>query len=46
MNVGIGYSENKEAWSAGRHVAETAMRSAGIERADLVHYFCRMPAFC
>jgi hypothetical protein len=39
MKAGVGYSDRKDAFAAGREVAENAMRSHGIERADLVIAF-------
>lgn len=41
MKVGTGYSNKKDAFAAGREVAENAMRSHGIERADMVIAFRR-----
>jgi hypothetical protein len=41
MKVGVGFSKNKDAFSAGVEVAVNAMRSQGIDRADLVLAFRR-----
>ena len=41
MKAGAGYSNKKDAFAAGREAAENAMRSQGIERADLVIAFRR-----
>lgn len=39
MKTGTGYSNKRDAFAAGREVAENAMLSQGIERADLVIAF-------
>jgi hypothetical protein len=41
MKVGVGFSKNKDAFSAGVEVAANAMRSREIDRADLVLAFRR-----
>lgn len=41
MKAGTGYSNKMDAFAAGREVAENAMRSQGIGRADLVIAFRR-----
>lgn len=41
MKAGTGYSNKRDAFAAGREVAENAMRSLGAERADLVIAFRR-----
>ncbi len=41
MKAGTGYSHKKDAFSAGREAAENAVRSQGLDRADLVLAFRR-----
>jgi len=41
MKAGAGYSNKKDPFAAGREAAENAMKSQGIERADLVIAFRR-----
>ena len=40
MNVGIGYQNEQNAWSAGKKVAEAALEQGQISRPDLVVAFC------
>lgn len=40
MKAGVGYCNNRDSFSSGKTVAQTAMRSGGVEKASLVISFC------